>query len=129
MKTVPQEVTEALRAFALRMPGAVEDHPWGDTVAKVNKKIFVFLGNGPAEDGSIRFCVKLPESAAEALKLPGAEPAGYGMGKHGWVLIKVQADDRPDLDLFLRWVEESYRAIAPKKLVNQWDAGESGMMG
>lgn len=125
MKTVPLEVAEALRAFALRMPGAVEDHPWGETVAKVNKKIFVFLGGGePTKDGSFRFCVKLPESAAEALKLPGAEPAGYGLGKSGWVLIKVQPDDRPDLDLFLRWVEESYRAIAPKKLVKAWDAGE-----
>jgi len=123
MKTVPQEVAEALRAFALRMPGAVEDHPWGETVAQVNKKIFVFLGHDRT-DGIFQFCVKLPESAAEALKRPGTEPAGYGMGKHGWVLIKVQADDRPNLDQFLRWVEESYRAVAPKKLVKAWDAGE-----
>jgi predicted DNA-binding protein (MmcQ/YjbR family) len=123
MKTVPQEVADALRAFALRMPGAVEDHPGGDRVAKVNKKIFVFLGH-ERDDGIFQFCVKLPESAAKALKLPGAEPAGYGMGKHGWVLVKVQPDDRPDLDLFLRWVEESYRAVAPKKLVKAWDAGE-----
>lgn len=123
MKTVPQEVAAALRAFALRMPGAVEDHPWGETVAKVNKKIFVFLGH-ERTDGVFQFCVKLPESAAEALKLPGAERAGYGMGKHGWVQIKVQPDDRPDVDLFLRWIEESYRTIAPKKLVQTWDTAE-----
>ena len=26
------------------MPGAWEDHPWGDTVVKVGKKVFVFMG-------------------------------------------------------------------------------------
>jgi hypothetical protein len=40
------------------------------------------------------------------------------------VLVKVRPGDRPDVDQFLRWVEESYRAVAPKKLVRAWDAGE-----
>ena len=39
---------ESLREFALTLPGAWDDHPWGETVIKVKKKIFVFLG----EDGS-----------------------------------------------------------------------------
>ena len=37
--------------FALRLPGAYEDHPWGESVAKVNKKVFVFMGH-PEDDSA-----------------------------------------------------------------------------
>lgn len=38
---------EAVREFARGLPEAGEEFPWGpeDCVVKVNKKIFVFLGN------------------------------------------------------------------------------------
>jgi predicted DNA-binding protein (MmcQ/YjbR family) len=104
-------------AEALGFPGAWEDHPWGDTVVKVGKKIFVFLGD-------TGFCVKLPESADEALSMPGAEPAGYGLGKAGWVNIHLdvaEADDAP-VDLFCDWLDESYRAVATKTRVKELDA-------
>ena len=45
----PTAVREKVRAFALGLPGAVEEFPWGESVAKVNKKVFVFLG---VDDGS-----------------------------------------------------------------------------
>jgi predicted DNA-binding protein (MmcQ/YjbR family) len=107
------EVVEGLLAEALGFPGAWEDHPWGDTVVKVGKKVFVFLG----EEG---FSVKLPESREEALGLPGAEPTGYGLGKAGWVSVNCTGDGLP-VDLFSDWLDESYRAIAPKKLVKELD--------
>jgi predicted DNA-binding protein (MmcQ/YjbR family) len=108
------EVVEGLLREAVGFPGAWEDHPWGDTVVKVRKKIFVFLG----EDG---FAVKLPESAEVALGLPGSEPSGYGLGKAGWVNVKCTGDDLP-LDLFADFLDESYRAVAPKTLVKELDA-------
>lgn len=71
-----------VREFALGLPGAVEEFPWGETVAKVNRKVFVFLG---VDDGSHPpgMTVKLTDEAAHAhaLTAPGAEPAGYGLGK------------------------------------------------
>ncbi|HEY8544518.1 MAG TPA: MmcQ/YjbR family DNA-binding protein [Acidimicrobiales bacterium] len=111
------EVVEGLLREALGFPGAWEDHPWGDTVVKVGKKVFVFLG----EHG---FSVKLPESAEVALGLPGAAPTGYGLGRAGWVSLDVTAADGDEVpvDLYSDFLDESYRAVAPKKLVKELDA-------
>lgn len=113
---------EKVRLFALGMPGAVEEHPWGETVAKVNKKVFVFLG---VDDGSypLGVTMKLKDEAAHAhaLTCPGAEPAGYGLGKAGWVGIPLEQKDAPTAELLCDWVEESYRTIAPKRLIAELD--------
>jgi predicted DNA-binding protein (MmcQ/YjbR family) len=112
-----------VREFALGMPGATEDFPWGETVAKVNKKVFVFLG---VDDGSypMGLTVKLrdEEAHAHALTTPGAEPAGYGLGKAGWVQILLDVKGAPGAELLCDWVEESYRTVATKRLVAELDA-------
>jgi len=102
------------------LPEAVEDTPWEeDRVAKVRGKIFVFLGSDEEPTG---ITLKLPGSQQLALSLPGVSPAGYGLGRSGWVSIEF-GKDRPPLDLLLDWVEESYRAVAPKRLVAELDRG------
>ncbi len=103
-----------LRDFALAYPAAWEDHPWGENVVKVKKKVFLFLGR---PDGGLSLSVKLPESATIALGLPFVEPTGYGLGKSGWVTARFEADARIPIEVFERWIDESYRAVAPKKLV------------
>ena len=105
----------ALRAFALRFPGAREEFPWGERVVKVGKKVFVFMGT--ADDGGFGLSVKLPESGPMALLLPFASPTGYGLGKAGWVSAHFEPSDDPPLDMLCAWIDESYRAIAPKKAV------------
>ncbi|CAN5736311.1 hypothetical protein BH20ACT23_BH20ACT23_16480 [soil metagenome] len=107
-----------LLKFALGLPGAYEDHPWGEDVAKVNKKIFVFMG---VEDvPELGMSVKLCESHEQALSVPGAAPTGYGLGRAGWVSIPFR-DTTPPLDVLRDWVEESYRVVAPKRLVAELD--------
>jgi len=106
-----------VRAFALSLPGAWEDHPWGESVAKVGKKVFVFLGKPAGK--SFGLSVKLPDSGFEALELPFTEPTGYGLGKGGWVTATFGAGDEIPVEILKSWVEESYRAIAPKKLSAQ----------
>ncbi|MFD3419296.1 MmcQ/YjbR family DNA-binding protein [Streptomyces decoyicus] len=117
-------VRERVRAFALGLPGAVEEFPWGESVIKVNKKVFVFLGVG---DGSYPPGVTLkltdPEAHAHALTSPGAEPAGYGLGKSGWVRVPLAEQGAPPAELLCDWAEESYRVIAPKKLIAELDGG------
>ena len=66
-----------LREFALSLPEAVEDHPWGEDVAKVRGKIFVFLGGRD----STRITVKLVESHEHALSIDGAERPATGSGR------------------------------------------------
>ncbi|MER7477988.1 MmcQ/YjbR family DNA-binding protein [Streptomyces sp. NPDC126510] len=113
---------EKVRAFALGLPDAVEEFPWGESVAKVNKKVFVFLG---VVDGGypLGVTVKLTDETAHAhaLACPGAEPAGYGLGKAGWVYIPLEQRGAPAAEVLCDWVEESYRVIAPKRLIAALD--------
>jgi predicted DNA-binding protein (MmcQ/YjbR family) len=99
-----------IRAFAAALPEAWEDHPWGDSVYKVGKKIFIFLG-APADGG---FGVKLRDSHDEAMSFDWVKPSSYGLGRSGWVSCSPPAD--APLDMMLAWIEESYRLVAPKRL-------------
>jgi predicted DNA-binding protein (MmcQ/YjbR family) len=116
-------IAEAVLAHALSLPGAWEDHPWGERVAKVGTKVFLFFGKDSARGESLVIAVKLPTSSIAALDRPECEPTGYGLGRHGWVSARFERGDAPDVDLLHAWIEESYRAVAPKKLVAQLDGG------
>jgi len=120
----PLAVRERVREFALELPGAVEEFPWGECVVKVNRKIFVFLG---AEDGDHPpgVTVKLtdPQIHEHAMSVPGAAPTGYGLGRAGWVSVPLDGAGAPTAELLCDWTEESYRTIAPKRLVAELDAG------
>jgi predicted DNA-binding protein (MmcQ/YjbR family) len=117
-----QKNFEKLREFAVGLPGAWEDFPWEERVVKVGKKIFAFLGHDAQSDNDRSLGVKLPESSAAALSLPHIEPSGYGLGKAGWVTVRYGRRGAPPVDALLEWIEESYRAIAPKKLSAQLDS-------
>jgi predicted DNA-binding protein (MmcQ/YjbR family) len=112
-------ISRELREYALSFPGATEDFPWGERVAKVKGKVFVFLGADPVPGGPIGFSVKLPASGQDALDLPFTKPTGYGLGKSGWVTASFEADDEPPLEILKGWIRESYFAVAPKKLVTE----------
>jgi len=112
----------ALRSYALTFPESTEEFPWGERVIKVKGKVFLFLGQ-PA-GGGLGFSVKLPVSSATALELPFAEPTGYGLGKHGWVSATFPSSDDVPLDLLKEWIDESYRAVAPKAVLAKLEAAE-----
>lgn len=109
-----KQTKAALRDFALGFPGAREEFPWGERVIKVGKKVFVFLGM--ADGAELGLSVKLPESGPMALLMPFAEPTGYGLGKSGWVSAHFAASEAPPLGMLREWIEESYRAVAPKSM-------------
>lgn len=128
-----------VRAYALSLPGAHEDFPWGERVAKVAKKVFVFLGHDDAakaaaslaktkhigDVGGISISVKLPLSGAKVLRRKFASPTAYGLGAKGWVSLTFPAGEDLPLDELKAWIEESYRAVAPKKLISELDASRA----
>jgi len=113
-------VREALRSYALTLPEAYEDHPWGESVVKVRKKIFVFFGTDGSDEPGLG--MKLNSSQPLALAQPGVAPSGYGLGKAGWVSIRL--NDEMPYEMLREWIEESYRVVAPKTLVAQLGASD-----
>jgi predicted DNA-binding protein (MmcQ/YjbR family) len=116
----PNAAVDSLEQFALSLPDAWPDAPWGDRVVKVGKKIFVFLSRPDATRPSGTF--KLPDSRDHALSFPEAFPTGYGLGKHGWVTVMIDAVPTEEQEVLFDFVEESYRAVATKTLVKRLDA-------
>jgi len=104
-----------LRAFGLSYPGAHTKSPWpGHLDLAVNDKTFAYLS---VEGDPFHISCKLPHSAEEALSLPFVTPAAYGLGKSGWVNAELPDGPLP-IELFQAWIDESYRAQAPKRLLN-----------
>jgi predicted DNA-binding protein (MmcQ/YjbR family) len=42
-------------------------------------------------------------------------PAGYGLDRGRWVTVDAP-DDAP-IDMLLDWIDESYRAVAPRRVL------------
>ena len=112
----------ALRAVGLSYPETHEDFPWpGHCALKVRGKVFAILSNG---EPGLSVSLKLPWSAEGALQFPFCEPTGYGLGRSGWITATFGRRDTPPMDILRSWLDESYRAVAPKRLVATLGASE-----
>lgn len=106
-----------LEAIVDRLPEAtrVDIEAWdGQPTFRVRGKNFVFT-----DKGATGMSVKLPKEEATAVIAtdPGAQPTGYGLGRHGWVSIVVgdaAGDDR--WEEIEEWVRTSFTLVAPKGL-------------
>ncbi|HEY7809579.1 MAG TPA: MmcQ/YjbR family DNA-binding protein [Allosphingosinicella sp.] len=119
MDDAQQALLKVLRAWGLTLPGAHSKSPWpGHDDLAVREKTFAYL----AADGEpFSVSCKLPYTSEVALEQPFAQPTGYGLGKSGWVTFKPSPEQTPPLEQFKEWVEESYRAQAPRRLVKELD--------
>ena len=116
-----------LEQIVARLPEAVrvDIEAWdGEPTFRVNGKNFIFT-----DKQATGLSVKLPKEEAEAVVAtdPGAEPTGYGLGRHGWVSVRLGA--KPTAARWREveeWVRTSYTLVAPKrlaKLVLEEDGG------
>ncbi|MGE0529809.1 MAG: MmcQ/YjbR family DNA-binding protein [Hyphomonadaceae bacterium] len=104
-----------LRKAALAYPETVEDFPWGHSAFKIaGKKAFLFMGED--EEGGWSCSMKLPFRNEEALAIKGAKPTEYGLGRSGWVTFRFTAKGKPPMAKLTDYLDESWRAVAPKKL-------------
>ena len=108
-------VQRKLKKFGLAYPEAHSKSPWPDhDDLAVRNKTFAYLS---AEGEPLSISCKLPLTGQMALTLSFTNPTGYGLGKSGWVTATFDPKQTPPLDLLENWIDESYRAQAPKKLV------------
>jgi predicted DNA-binding protein (MmcQ/YjbR family) len=116
-------VLKTLKTFGLSLPGTQPKSPWpGHDDVAVNDKTFTYLSISD-KDGALRISVKLPVTGKDVLaRVPGAVPTGYGLGKAGWVSVRFADGEDVPIDTVKRWMMESYRAQAPKKLLKQLEA-------
>ncbi len=99
---------QRLYDVAAGKPGAVEDHPWGETVFKVGGKIFIFLGCPPGRSVTVK---ARTEDLDGLLQLSNVQPAAY-IGRYGWVRVAV--DDDASLGLALDLLDQSYEQVRSK---------------
>ncbi len=110
-------ILKELRAHGLAYPGTHTKSPWpGHLDLAVNDKTFAYLS---IEGEPFSISCKLPQSSQVALMLPFCSPTPYGLGKSGWVSAQFPDNQLPPIDMLKAWIDESYRAQAPKKLLKQ----------
>ena len=122
-----QRNIERLEAIVGRLPEAerVDIEAWDDHPSfRVNGKNFVFC-DGDAQHLSL----KLSKEEAEAVVAtdPDVEPAGYGLGRHGWVSFTLAAAAGVERWRQVEeWVRTSYALVAPKRLAKIILAEDAG---
>ena len=121
-----RKLETAMRSRALAYPETEEAFPWGERAMKVKGKTFLFMRLSESE---LSFSVKLPRTGIQALALPFAMPSEYGLGKHGWVTVRLTKSTNPLAEQCLLWVDESFRAVAPKRVVDALDSTASSKKG
>jgi len=111
-------LVSALRAHGMTYPGAHVKSPWPEHLdLAVKDKTFAFL-SAPGQEFHVT--LKLPFTGEGAKERAGAAPTGYGLGRSGWVTLTDPGS--ATLDELKDWLDESYRAVAPKTLVKQLGA-------
>ena len=112
--TAPADAADVLRAFGLTYPEAHIKSPWqGHADLAVRDKTFAYLS---VRGAPFSLSCKLPFTGAEARELPFVTSTGYGLGKSGWVTASWPDGGEDPMPMFRRWIDESYRAQAPKRL-------------
>ena len=117
--TANKDVLQLLRMVALGYPQtelgvACQGTALESSTVKARDKAFLFMsGAGPSYTVRLKLC----QSQSEAMQLAANEPGRYKVGTHGWTTISFSDSEPPPIDLMKRWIDESYRAIADKKLL------------
>lgn len=109
---------ERLRAICLALPGATEKVAWSEPTWRVKDRIFAQLEDHHHDSERIGVWLKAPDGAQEIL-VENAPDRFYRppyVGHKGWVGVYLDVPNI-DWDELAALVEQSYRMVAPKRLL------------
>lgn len=123
----PCKPAEVIRKLALTYPETVEGSSCNKLSFKAGKKAFLYLGL--TEEG-YNVMLKLVDSYEEAEALAEKQPDHYRPGSNGWIQMEFSCGQSAPAGVMKRWIEESFRSLAPRKIVALLDdpvaAGKKG---
>ncbi len=109
---------ERLREICLALPEATEKLAWSEPTWRVRDRIFAQLEDHHHDSERVGVWLKAPDGAQEVLL--GAAPNRFYrppyVGHKGWVGVYLDVPDI-DWDELAGLVEQSYRMLAPKRLL------------
>ena len=121
---MPPSPLTRLRKLCLALPEAHEVEAWGEPTFRVRNKLFAMYAGADNHHGGGRpgvWCKAAPGNQALMVR---AAPARFFVppyvGPSGW--IGIHLDRSPDWDEVRELLTDSYRLIAPKRLVARLDA-------
>lgn len=118
-ETFRYAINEKIRAHAMTFPEAGEGASCVNRAFTAGGKNFAFLGE---KEGECKLRLKLADSIPELAARAKVDPEVWQVGSGGWVLITFSPSNAPKIADLRRWVTESFRLLAPKKLVARLDS-------
>jgi predicted DNA-binding protein (MmcQ/YjbR family) len=104
---------EELLAYCLDKPGAWQDEPWeGDAVAKVDAKIFAFLGSPGSDSVGVKCGANRDQADEWLVRFPDDASVMAYIGRSGWNTLRF-GGAIPD-DEILEAVDASYDIVVSK---------------
>lgn len=120
---MPPAPIARLRKICLALPEAHEVEAWGEPTFRVRNKVFAMYASAGTHHGAGRPGVWCKASFGNQSILVQSDPSRYFVppyvGVRGWVGIHL--DDAPDWSEVRALMEDSYRLVAPKRLVAMLD--------
>ncbi len=120
---MPSNPIVRLRKICLALPEAHEVEAWSEPTFRVRNKVFAMFASANTHHGGGRHAVWCKAGPGNQALMVAAEPSRYFVppyvGPSGW--IGVWLDRQPDWKEVTALMRDSYRLIAPKKLLAQLD--------
>lgn len=117
---IDDAIMAPLRNLGLDYPEAVEAEAFGAPTFQVRTRNFAMVHK---PDERVAVWCKAPPGAQEAFI--ASEPDRYFkppyLGPKGWIAAWISPESDPDWDAIAEIIDESYRLIAPKRLVTTLD--------